>query len=206
MERRPILIAYGAEIILTPGMEGMAGAISKAEEMIAKTPGAFMPQQFNNPANPEIHRKTTAQEILQQTDGKIDVFVAGVGTGGTITGVGEILKQKVPHVKVIAVEPDTSAVLTGGKPGPHRIQGIGAGFIPAVMNKEVPDEIYRVKDKEAFTMAKKLVKEEGLLVGISSGAAMVAAVSIAKKIGKGKTVVVVFPDRGERYFSMEQFF
>jgi cysteine synthase A len=205
-ERRGILAAYGAEIILTKGIEGMAGAIAKAEEIISKTPGAFMPQQFNNEANPEIHRKCTAKEILTETGGKIDVFVAGVGTGGTITGVGEILKQNVPHVKIVAVEPATSAVLSGGKPGPHRIQGIGAGFVPAVLNKRAVDEIYKVKDADAYQMTKKLAKQEGLLVGISSGAAAVAALDYAKKLGKGKTVVVVFPDRGERYFSMEPAF
>lgn len=206
LERRGILAAYGAEIVLTKGVEGMAGAIGKAEEIIAKTPGAFMPQQFNNEANPEIHRKTTALEILNEVSDKLDAFIVGVGTGGTLTGVGEILKQRLPHVKIIAVEPATSAVLSGGKPGPHRIQGIGAGFVPAVLNQQAIDEIYRVKDNDAFLMTKKLAKEEGLLVGISSGAAAFAAVDIAKKLGKGKTVVTVFPDRGERYFSMEQFF
>jgi cysteine synthase len=206
LERRGILAAYGAEIVLTKGVEGMAGAISKAEEIIAKTPGAFMPQQFNNEANPEIHRKTTALELLNEVDDKLDAFVVGVGTGGTLTGVGEILKQRLPHVKIIAVEPTNSAVLSGGKPGPHRIQGIGAGFIPTVLNQQAIDEIYKVKDNDAFQMTRKLAKEEGLLVGISSGAAAVAALDIAKKLGKGKTVVTVFPDRGERYFSMEQFF
>lgn len=206
LERIHILKSYGAEVILTPGIEGMQGAIKKAEELLKKIPDSFMPQQFNNPANPEIHRKTTAQEILEVTRGKIDAFVAGVGTGGTITGVGEILKKINSKVKIVAVEPKTSAVLSGGKPGPHKIQGIGAGFIPEVLNREIIDEIITVDDGEAFQTAKRLAKEEGLFVGISAGAATFAALKVAKKLGKGKTIVVILPDTGERYFSIQQNF
>jgi len=205
LERRYILKSFGAEVILTPATEGMKGAVKRAEE-IAKTENVFMPQQFKNHANPEIHRKTTAKEILEAVDGELDVFVAGVGTGGTITGVGEILKQHIENVKIVAVEPENSPVLSGGEPGPHKIQGIGAGFIPEILNVKVIDEIIKVSDEDAYNMAKRLCKEEGLFVGISSGAACYAALQVAKELGKGKRVVVVFPDTGERYFSVEQYF
>jgi len=206
LERIYILKSYGAEVILTPAVEGMAGAIKKAEEIIKKSKNSFMPQQFKNPANPEIHRRTTAQEILAATDGKLDAFVAGVGTGGTITGVGEILKKKNQKIKIIAVEPATSSVLSGKNPGPHKIQGIGAGFIPEILNREIIDEIITVEDDQAFQVTKRLSREEGLFVGISAGAACFAAFKVAKDLGKGKRVVVIFPDTGERYFSMEQYF
>ncbi len=205
LERLYILKAYGAEVVLTNGQEGMRGAIKKAEEIVKKK-GAFMPQQFENPANPEAHRRITAAEIMAALGDKIDVLVAGVGTGGTITGVGEALKKKNPEIKVIAVEPAASPVLSGGQPGPHKIQGIGAGFIPKVLNVKIIDEIIKVTDNEAFQTTKQLAKEEGLFVGISSGAAACAALQIARGLGKGKTVVTIFPDTGERYFSMEQFF
>ncbi|MGE4283466.1 MAG: cysteine synthase A [Clostridia bacterium] len=205
IERRVLLKAYGAEIILTPGLEGMKGAISKAEELVKNNEGYFMPQQFENSANPAIHKKTTAVEILAQTEGKIDAFVAGVGTGGTLTGVGEVLKDKIPSVKVFAVEPDNSPVLSGGKPGPHKIQGIGAGFIPGVLNTKVIDEIMKVADENALSTARRLASEEGILVGISCGAAVYAALQIGKKLGKGKRVVVVAPDTGERYLSTALF-
>jgi len=206
VERRFILNSFGAEIVLTPGIEGMRGAVKRAEEIVEATPNSFMPQQFNNPSNPDVHRKTTGKEILEAVRDKLDAFVAGVGTGGTITGVGEVLKRRNGKVKIVAVEPATSAVLSGGESGPHKIQGIGAGFVPKVLNKEVIDEIITVSDDDAFHMAKRLAKEEGLFVGISSGAAMVAALKVAKKLGKGKVVVVILPDTGERYFSMEQYF
>jgi len=199
-ERISILKFYGAEVILTPGIEGMNGAIKRAEEIVKKT-GAFMPQQFNNPANPEAHRRTTAVEILEAMAGKIDALVAGVGTGGTITGVGEVLKSKNPGVKVVAVEPAASPVLSGGQPGPHKIQGIGAGFVPKVLNRSIIDEIIKVTDSDAVETARKLAREEGLFVGISSGAAAFAALATAKSLGKGKSVVVIFPDTGERYLS-----
>lgn len=205
LERIYILRSYGAEIILTPGAEGMSGSIKRAEEIVKKNQ-AFMPQQFENPANPEAHRKTTAVEIINAVGDQIDAFVAGVGTGGTITGVGEALKAKNPKVKIIAVEPAASPVLSGGKPGPHKIQGIGAGFVPKVLNRSIIDEIVKVTDNEAFQMAKRIAKEEGFFVGISSGAAAFAALKVAEILGKGKVVVTVFPDTGERYFSMEQFF
>lgn len=206
VERIHILKSYGAEVVLTPGIEGMAGAIRKAEELLAQTPGAFMPQQFKNPANPEIHRETTAKEIIDATGGKIDAFVAGVGTGGTITGVGEALKKENPSVKIVAVEPSASPVLSGGKPGPHKIQGIGAGFVPDILNRDVIDKIYTVADNDAFKTARLLAQKEGMFVGFSSGAACFAALSVAKELGRGKTVVVVLPDTGERYFSMVQYF
>ena len=206
LERIFILKSYGAEVVLTPSAEGMQGAIKKAEGIIKKTRNSFMPQQFNNPANPEIHRRITAKEILAVLDGKLDAFVAGIGTGGTITGVGEILKKKNPDIKIIAVEPLTSAVLSGKSAGPHKIQGIGAGFIPKVLNRKIIDEIITVDDKQAFDIARRLAREEGLLVGISSGAAVFAALKVAKDLGKGKRVIVILPDTGERYFSMEQYF
>lgn len=205
VERIQILKSFGAEVMLTPGPEGMTGAVNKAEALTKSMPGSFMPQQFNNPANPEIHRKTTAQEIINDTSGKIDAFVAGVGTGGTITGVGEVLKKHNPAVKVIAVEPARSPVLSGGRPSPHKIQGIGAGFIPAVLNREVLDEIIKVEEEDAFAIAKRLSKEEGMFVGISSGAAAWAALKVAKLLGKDKTVVVILPDTGERYLSIDKF-
>lgn len=206
LERIYILKSYGAEFVLTPAIEGMQGSIKKAQEIVAKTPGSIILHQFDNPANPEIHRKTTAKEILEATDGNLDAFVACVGTGGTITGVAEILKKKNNKIKIVAVEPAGSAVLSGKSAGPHKIQGIGAGFIPKVLNRNIIDEIIAVEDNEAFKFAKLLAKEEGLFVGISSGAAMVGALKIAKELGKGKRVVVIFPDTGERYFSMEQYF
>ncbi|NMB65859.1 MAG: cysteine synthase A [Spirochaetes bacterium] len=202
IERRKLLAMLGAEIVLTDGALGMRGAVEKAEEIVAKTNNAFMPQQFNNPANPEIHRKTTAVEIWNDTNGDVDVFVAGVGTGGTITGVGEVLKAKKPLVKIVAVEPAKSPVLSGGKPGPHKIQGIGAGFIPAVLNRSIIDEIVTVDETDAGTIAKKLAKDEGILAGISAGAAMWAALTVASRPdSKGKTIVVLLPDSGERYVS-----
>ncbi|NLE24404.1 MAG: cysteine synthase A [Clostridiaceae bacterium] len=202
IERRNLLKALGADLILTPGSEGMGGAIKKAEELAAQTPNSYIPQQFNNPANPEIHKKTTAEEIWNDTDGQVDIFIGGVGTGGTISGVGEGLKQRKPGVQIIAVEPFDSPVLSGGSKGPHKIQGIGAGFVPNNFNKEVVDEIYKVKNEEAFETARKLAKTEGLLVGISSGAAAFAATQIAKRPeNKGKVIVVLLPDTGERYLS-----
>jgi cysteine synthase A len=206
IERRNLLKALGAELVLTPGSEGMGGAIKKAEELAAQTPNSYVPQQFKNPANPEIHRKTTAEEIWRDTDGGVDIFVAGVGTGGTITGVGEVLKQRKPDLKVVAVEPFDSPVLSGGNKGPHKIQGIGAGFVPDVLNLKIVDEIIKVKNDEAFETARKLSKSEGLLVGISSGAAVFAATQLAKKPeNKGKKIVVVLPDTGERYLSTTLF-
>jgi cysteine synthase A len=206
IERRNLLKALGAELVLTPGSEGMGGAIKKAEELAAQTPNSYVPQQFKNPANPEIHRKTTAEEVWRDTDGGVDIFVAGVGTGGTITGVGEVLKQRKPDLKVVAVEPFDSPVLSGGNKGPHKIQGIGAGFVPDVLNLKIVDEIIKVKNDEAFETARKLSKSEGLLVGISSGAAVFAATQLAKRPeNRGKKIVVVLPDTGERYLSTTLF-
>lgn len=206
-ERRSILKSYGAQIELTKAKYGMQGAIDRAEELTKRHHGYFMPQQFNNPANPEIHRRTTAKEILKAMDGdQIDAFVSGVGTGGTITGVGEVLKTKNKEIKIVAVEPKTSAVLSGGKPGPHMIQGIGAGFIPKVLNTSIINEIIPVSDEDSFHTAKSLSKEEGLLVGFSSGAACFAALKVAEQLGKGKNVVAIFPDTGTRYLSFQKYF
>jgi cysteine synthase A len=205
-ERRVLLKAYGAELILTPGSEGMPGAIRRAEELAAGDPRYFIPQQFKNPANPEIHRKTTAEEIWRDTDGKADILVAGIGTGGTITGIGEILKARKPSFRCVAVEPDASPVLSGGQKGPHAIQGIGAGFVPEVLNTQVYDEIVRVKNDDAFRTARRAAREEGLLVGISSGAAIWAAVEVARREeSAGKLIVVIIPSFGERYLSTALF-
>lgn len=204
IERRKLMKAYGAEIVLTEGAKGMRGAIEMAEKL-ANENGYFMPQQFNNPANPAAHVKTTAKELLNQTGGNIDAFVASVGTGGTITGIGQVLKSEIPGIQIIAVEPKDSPVLSGGEPGPHKIQGIGAGFIPKILDTTVYDEIQRITTEEAFETARKMGKMEGILVGISSGAAIFAALKKAKSLGKGKRVVVIAPDTGERYLSTELF-
>ena len=202
IERRNLLKALGAELVLTPGSEGMTGAIRKAEELHQQIENSFIPQQFKNLANPEIHRQTTAEEIWADTDGEVDIFIAGIGTGGTITGVGEVLKSRNPKIQIIAVEPFDSPVLSGGKPGPHKIQGIGAGFVPDVLNSGVIDEIIKVKNDEAFQIGRELARKEGLLVGISSGAAAFAAVQVAQRPeNKGKKIVVILPDTGERYLS-----
>jgi cysteine synthase A len=205
-ERRALLRAYGAELILTPGPEGMGGAIKKAEELAASDPRYVLLQQFNNPANPEIHRKTTAEEIWRDTDGKVDILISGVGTGGTITGVGEVIKARKPSFKAIAVEPDASPVLSGGPKGPHPIQGIGAGFVPKVLNTEIYDEVFRVPNQAAFDTARRAAREEGLLVGISSGAALYAAIEVGKRPeNKDKLIVVIIPSFGERYLSTPLF-
>lgn len=202
LERRLLLKALGAELVLTPGAEGMRGAIKKAEELMQNFPKAFMPQQFKNPANPKIHRETTAEEIWRDTDGKVDIFIAGVGTGGTITGVAEVIKQRKPSFRAIAVEPKDSPVLSGGKPSPHKIQGIGPGFVPEVLRTDLIDEIIQVTHENAGMMARRLAREEGIFVGISSGAAAWAALEVAKRPeNKGKLIVVVLPDTGERYLS-----
>ncbi|MGC8879547.1 MAG: cysteine synthase A [Anaerolineae bacterium] len=206
MERRMLLRAYGAELVLTPGSEGMPGAVRRAEEMAATDPRYFIPNQFKNPANPEIHRRTTAEEIWRDTDGQADILVAGVGTGGTITGVGEVIKARKPSFRCIAVEPDASPVLSGGQRGPHPIQGIGAGFIPEVLNTKIYDEVIRVKNEDAFETARRMAREEGLLVGISSGAAMWAALQVAQRQeNAGKMIVVIIPSFGERYLSTALF-
>ena len=206
VERRNILKAYGAEIVLTEGVKGMKGAIEKADELAKEIPGSYIPGQFVNPANPEVHRKTTGPEIWKDTDGEVDLFIAGVGTGGTLTGVGEYLKSQNPDVKVVAVEPATSPVLSQGKSGPHKIQGIGAGFVPKALNTEVYDEVFPVENEDAFTVGKLIAKHEGILVGISSGAALYAAIRLAKRPeNKGKTIVALLPDSGDRYYSTPLF-
>ncbi|GAB6088140.1 cysteine synthase A [Alkaliphilus crotonatoxidans] len=205
MERRRLLKAYGAQLVLTPGAKGMKGAIEKATELKEKHPDYFMPQQFENPANTEVHRRTTAEEIWQMTEGNIDAFVAGVGTGGTITGVGEVLKSKNQDIQIIAVEPKNSPVISGGQPGPHKIQGIGAGFIPSILNTDIIDEIIQVEDEDAMETARKIASAEGILVGISSGAAIYTGLRIARDLGSGKRVVVMVPSSGERYLSTALF-
>ena len=202
VERRQLLSIFGAELVLTPGAEGMPGAVKKAEQLVAENPDYFMPQQFNNPANPEVHRLTTAEEIWRDTEGKVDILVSGVGTGGTITGVAEVIKKRKPEFKAIAVEPTDSPVLSGGKPGSHKIQGIGAGFVPDVLQIDLVDEIIQVANEDAGVMARRLAREEGILAGISSGAAVWAALKVAKRReNEGKLIVVVLPDTGERYLS-----
>jgi cysteine synthase A len=206
VERRKLLKLFGADIVLTPAERGMPGAVEKAEQLVADNPNAFMPQQFNNPANPKIHRETTAEEIFSDTDGKIDIFVAGIGTGGTLTGCGEVLKQRNKDLKVVAVEPEDSPVLSGGKPGPHKIQGIGAGFLPQVLNTGIIDETIQVSNVDAIETARQLAAKEGILAGISAGAAMWAAIQISQRTeNQGKTIVVIIPDTGERYISTEMF-
>jgi len=205
VERRQLFQAYGARIVLTPGSQGMLGAVKKAEELVRLNRDYFMPQQFNNPANPDIHYKTTGEEIWKQTRGRIDAFVAGVGTGGTLTGVGRLLKRKSPKIKIIAVEPKDCSVLSGGKPHPHKIQGIGAGFVPEVLDRDLLDGVIKVSEEDAKRTAKRLAREQGLLVGISSGANVWASLQVAKKLGKGKTVVTVLADIGDRYLSTDLF-
>jgi len=206
LERRLLLRAFGAELVLTPGADGMKGALAKAEELVEQTENAFMPQQFNNPANPRIHRLTTAEEVWADTDGQIDIFVAGVGTGGTITGVAHVLKQRKPDVRIVAVEPAASPILSGGKPGPHKIQGIGAGFVPEVLDMSVVDEVIQVADDDAFAMARRIILEEGILCGISSGANTWAAVQVANRPeNEGRLIVTVHPSTGERYLSTAMF-
>lgn len=206
MERASLLSSYGAQLVLTPAWEGMRGAIKEAESIVAQNPDYFMPAQFSNPANAEAHRQTTGPEILSAVEEEIDAFVVAVGTGGTITGVGEVLKAKNPQTQVIAVEPATCAVLSGGEPGPHKIQGIGAGFVPEILNRDIIDRVITVSDDDAYKMAKTLAKQDGLLVGISSGANVWAAREVARELGKGKTVVTLLPDTGERYISIEKYF
>jgi cysteine synthase len=203
-ERRSLLAAYGATVVLTPDTKGMHGAIQKAEEIVAENPSYFMPQQFKNPANPAVHRMTTAQEILQQMP-QLDAFVAGVGTGGTITGVGQVLRAHYPNIKIFAVEPDASPVLSGGEAGYHSLQGIGAGFVPPVLDTTIYDEVIRVTDSEATTYTRRLAREEGMLVGVSSGAACIAALQVARQLGKGRTVLAIFCDAGERYLTTDLF-
>ncbi|REK58941.1 MAG: cysteine synthase A [Thermobacillus sp.] len=208
IERRNLLRAYGAELVLTPGSEGMNGAVRKAEELVAQNPSWFMPQQFKNPANVKIHRETTGPEIVEainSLDGKLDAFVAGVGTGGTISGAGEVLRRHFPHIKIYAVEPAASPLLSGGKPGPHKIQGIGANFVPDILNREIYDGVITVENEEAFETARRAAREEGILCGISSGAAIFAALKVAKELGAGKRVVAVVPSNGERYLSTPLF-
>lgn len=204
VERRMLMAAYGAEFVLTPGAEGMKGAIEEAKRLVSENLDYFMPQQFENPANPEAHRRSTVLELLDQLS-SIDAFVAGIGTGGTITGVGEILKARLPEVKIIGVEPASSPVISGGKPGQHKIQGIGAGFVPAVLNQTIMDQLIQVSNEDAIDITRRLAREEGLLVGISSGAAVSAALQVAETLGEGKNVVVIAPDTGERYLSTEVF-
>ncbi|MDR1489117.1 MAG: cysteine synthase A [Desulfovibrio sp.] len=204
IERRKLAAMLGADVVLTSGKDGMLGSVRKAKDLLAQIPGSFMPLQFDNPANPEVHRRTTAEEIWADTDGKVDCFVAGVGTGGTITGVGEVLRQRAPGVKIVAVEPDASPVLSGGRPGPHRIQGIGAGFVPRILNRAVIDEIVRVTNEDAIATAREIARLEGVLTGISAGAALWAAKSIAARpASAGKNIVVILPDSGERYLSTQ---
>jgi cysteine synthase A len=207
LERRNLLRAFGAELVLTPGSEGMRGAVAKAEEMVKENPDYFMPQQFQNPANPKIHRETTGPELVEQGKaiGGIDAFIAGVGTGGTITGAGEVLKQAFPDIRIIAVEPADSPILSGGKPGPHKIQGIGANFVPKILNTQIYDEIITVTNEDAFAYGRRVAREEGILVGISTGAAVYAAIQVAKRLGKGKKVVAIAPSYGERYLSTQMF-
>jgi cysteine synthase A len=207
LERRSLLKAYGAELILTPAERTMEGAVERAEELCRKDARYYMPQQFNNPANPDVHRRTTARELMRQLDGRAcDAFVAGVGTGGTITGVGEVFKAEFPGVRIIAVEPATSAVLSGGEVGPHKIQGIGAGFVPEILNRKIIDEVRRISDRDAYETKVRLAKEEGLLVGISSGANAFVACQVARELGSGKRVVTIMADTGERYFSLDEYF